>query len=167
MLPGRIAIVTGADCGIGAATSCALSKAGASVVLASHDAQAIERLAADIASSGGHAVAVPTDVTNPVSVRRLVEQTLGAFGRLDAAFNNVQPDAVPLAMKYEIPPMSRARGGRIVNLAPTPAVVQLTHTAALDFAASGVRIHAVTTGPHDSAEDIANAVVLLCSDNHP
>jgi short-subunit dehydrogenase len=165
MLPGRIAIVTGADCGIGAATSRALSRAGASVVLASHDTQAIERLAAGIASAGGHAVAVPTDVTSPMSVRRLVEQTLGAFGRLDAAFNNSHPDAMSLAMKYEIPPMSRARNGRIVNLAPTPAVVQLTRAAASDFADSGVRIHAVTSGSHDSAEDIANAVVLLCSDD--
>jgi hypothetical protein len=166
MLPGRIAIVTGADRGIGTATSCALSRAGASVVLASLDAQAIERLAVEIASSGGHAVAVPTDMANPMSVRRLVEQTLGAFGRLDAAVNNVPPDAVSLAMKYEIAPMCRAHSGRIVNLAPTPDVVHLTRTAASDFAASGVRIHAVTTGPHDSAEDIANAVVLLCSDDN-
>jgi glycine/D-amino acid oxidase-like deaminating enzyme len=160
MLPGRIAIVTGADRGIGAATSYALSRAGASVVLASHDTHAIETLAVKIASSGGHAVAVPTDVTNPLSVRRLIEQTLGAFGRLDAAFNDLPPDAVALAMKYEIPPMARARSGHIVNLAPAPDVVELPTD-------SGVRIHTVAIGPNDNADDIANAVVLLCSDAVP
>jgi hypothetical protein len=167
MLPGRIAIVTGADRGIGAAISRALGRTGASVVLAAHDAHAISALATAISSTGGHAVAVPTDFTSPVSVRRLVEQTLGAFGRLDAAFNNLPPDAVSLAMKYQVPPMARARFGHIVNLAPIPAVVELTRTAALDFAGTGVQIHSGPTGPHDTAADIAQAVVLLCSGEAP
>lgn len=86
-LTGHTAIVTGAGCGIGAVVSCALSRAGASVVLAGADAQAISALAARINSAGGHAVAVPTDVSNPLSKRRLVEQTLGAFGRVDAVLD--------------------------------------------------------------------------------
>ncbi|TMR90133.1 SDR family oxidoreductase [Nonomuraea basaltis] len=166
-LSGRTAIVTGAGRGIGGTASCALSRAGASVVLAAHDGLALEALAADISSAGGHAVAVPTDVTNPVSVRRLVEQTLGAFGRLDNAFNNAHVRGVSLAMKYEIPAMRRTGGGCIVNMAPTAdtqaAVIELTRTAARDFADSGVRINAVATGPQCSAEDVANAVVWLCS----
>jgi NAD(P)-dependent dehydrogenase (short-subunit alcohol dehydrogenase family) len=132
------------------------------VVLAARDGRTIEALAADIRSVGGHAVAVPTDLTSPVSVRRLVEQTLGAFGRLDAAVNNAQ---VSLAMKHEIPVLRRAGGGRIVNLAPTADVIELTRTAALDFAGAGVRINAVAAGPLDSAEDVAAAVVWLCSDD--
>jgi NAD(P)-dependent dehydrogenase (short-subunit alcohol dehydrogenase family) len=166
MLPGRIAIVTGASCGIGAATSCALSRAGASVVLASDDCHAISTLAAAITSCGGHAVAVPTDLTSPVSVRRVIEQTLGAFGRLDIAFNctgfnNVADSAVSVAMEYQIPPMARARAGHIVNLALTPAVVELTRAAASDFAQSGVRVHATADG---TPEEVARAVVRLCSD---
>jgi NAD(P)-dependent dehydrogenase (short-subunit alcohol dehydrogenase family) len=145
-LSGRTAIITGAGRGIGAVVSCALSRAGASVVLAARDDQALEALAADISSAGGHAVAVPTDITNPASVRRLVEQTLGAFGRLDAAFNNATTDAQPptplaelstdgfdtdvcvnlrgvfLAMKYEIPSMLRGGGGCIVNMASSAGV---------------------------------------------
>src|SRR5262249_57334153 len=42
----------------------------------------------EITDSGGRALAVPTDVGDPASVCRLVEQALGAYGRLDAAFNN-------------------------------------------------------------------------------
>jgi NAD(P)-dependent dehydrogenase (short-subunit alcohol dehydrogenase family) len=159
-LSDRTAIVTGAGHGVGAAASCALSRAGASVVLAARDGRALEALAADISAAGGHAVAVPTDIANPVSVRRLVEQTLGAFGRLDAAVNI---DGISLAMRYEIPSMRR--GGRIVNLTPTAAVTELTRTAALDFADSGVRINAVAAGPEASADDVADAVVWLCSDD--
>jgi NAD(P)-dependent dehydrogenase (short-subunit alcohol dehydrogenase family) len=167
-LSGRTAIVTCAGHGIGAAVSCALSRAGASVVLAARDGQALEALAADFRSAGGHAIAVPTDITNPVSVRRLVEQTLGAFGRLDAAFNNAHVHEVSVAMTYQIPAMRRVGGGRIVNLAPTADtqadVIELTRTVALDFADSVVRINAVAMGRHDNAEDVANAVVWLCSD---
>jgi NAD(P)-dependent dehydrogenase (short-subunit alcohol dehydrogenase family) len=168
-LSGRTAIVTDAGHGIGAAVSRALSRAGASVVLAARHGHALQALAADISSAGGHPVAVPTDITNPVSVRRLVEQTLGAFGRLDAAFNNAHAHEVSLAMKHQIPAMRRAGGGRIVNLAPTTdtqaAVIELTRTAAQDYADSGVRINALAAGPHDNAEDVANAVVWLCSDH--
>jgi NAD(P)-dependent dehydrogenase (short-subunit alcohol dehydrogenase family) len=138
-LSGRTAIVTGASHGIGAAASCALGRAGASVVLAAADGPALEAVARAISAAGGHAVAVATDLTNPVSVRRLVEQTLGAFGRLDAA---VDTDGVALAMKYLLPSMRR--GGRIVDLA-------------LDFADSGVRINAVAV--HAIATEVAAAIL--------
>lgn len=161
-LSGRTALVTGAAAGVGAAAACALSRAGASVVLAARGGRALATLAADIGSAGGHVVAVPADLSNPVSVRRLIEQTLGAFGRLDAAVNNAAPRGVSLAMRYQIPSMRRAGGGRIVNLAPNSDVIELTRVAALNVAGSGVRIHAVATGRHGSLEDVANAVVWLC-----
>ena len=85
LLSGRTAMITGASGATGAAAAHALSKAGASVVLAAGDDRAAEALAAEINAAGGQAVTVPTDLTSPVSVRRLVEQTLGAFGRLDVA----------------------------------------------------------------------------------
>jgi short-subunit dehydrogenase involved in D-alanine esterification of teichoic acids len=154
-LSGRTAIVTGAGCAAGAAAACALSRAGASVVLAARAGPALDALAAEL----GSAVAVPTDLTNPVSVRRLVEQTLGAFGRLDAAFNGT---AVSLAMRYQIPPMRQAGRGRIVNLAPTAAVLSLTRDAAVAVAGSGVQINAITTG---APTDVARAVAWLCSNN--
>ncbi|MGP3917504.1 SDR family NAD(P)-dependent oxidoreductase [Nonomuraea sp. 10N515B] len=157
-MSGRTALVTGAGSAIGAAVSRALSRAGAGVVLTDRDGQALEALAADIGSAGGQAVAVPADLANPVSVRRLVEQTLGAFGRLDAAFNHAEVGEVALAMKYEVPSMRH--GGRVVNLAATAgahtAVAELTRRVALDVAGSGVRIDAVAAG---SEEDVATAVV--------
>jgi NAD(P)-dependent dehydrogenase (short-subunit alcohol dehydrogenase family) len=142
-LAGRVAIVTGASRGIGAATSRALARAGAAVVVAARNQQALAALAEQITAGGGRALAVPTDVTDPVSVRRLVEQTLGAYGRLDAAVNNaagggrrptplaevsvedydselaVSLRGVFLALKYEIPAMLEGGGGSIVNMAST------------------------------------------------
>jgi NAD(P)-dependent dehydrogenase (short-subunit alcohol dehydrogenase family) len=139
-LDGQVAIVTGASRGIGAATARAFGDAGARVVLAARSEDALNALATQIADRGGHALAVPTDVTDPGSVCRLVEQTLGAFGRLDIAFNNAGGGGHPptpladvavedydsalagglrgtfLSMKYEIPAMLRGGGGSIVNM---------------------------------------------------
>lgn len=141
-LQGKVAIITGASRSIGAASARAFAKAGAAVVLAARTAPAIETIAEEINKGGGRALAVPTDVTNPDSVRQLVEQTLATFGRLDVAFNNAGTGHVPtplvdisvedfeaglranlygawLGMKYEIPAMIAGGGGAIVNMTST------------------------------------------------
>lgn len=87
-LRGRTVLVTCAGTGAGVAVAWALSRAGAGVVLAAADTGPLEEQAARIGAAGGHAIAVRTDLTDQVAVRRLVEQTLGAFGRLDAACND-------------------------------------------------------------------------------
>jgi NAD(P)-dependent dehydrogenase (short-subunit alcohol dehydrogenase family) len=140
-MAGQVAIVTGASRGIGATTARAFAQAGASVVLAARSEQALKTLADEISAAGGRALAIPTDVSNAESVRCLVEGTLEAFGRLDAAVNNaadVGQGLMPLAdvavedydrmisvtlrgvflsMKYEIPAMLGSGGGSIVNMA--------------------------------------------------
>jgi NAD(P)-dependent dehydrogenase (short-subunit alcohol dehydrogenase family) len=71
-LAGRVAVVTGASRGIGAATAEALAAAGALVVLAARDQAALDRVASRITDAGGAAVTVPTDVSKPADVGRLV-----------------------------------------------------------------------------------------------
>jgi NAD(P)-dependent dehydrogenase (short-subunit alcohol dehydrogenase family) len=71
-LAGRVALVTGASRGIGAATAEAIAAAGASVVLAARDSEALDALASGIRSAGGEAMAVPTDVSKPAEVERLI-----------------------------------------------------------------------------------------------
>jgi NAD(P)-dependent dehydrogenase (short-subunit alcohol dehydrogenase family) len=70
-LAGRVALVTGASRGIGAATAQALAAAGARVVLAARDAEALDAVAGAIRASGGDARAVPTDVARREDVEAL------------------------------------------------------------------------------------------------
>ncbi|HEY7323426.1 MAG TPA: SDR family NAD(P)-dependent oxidoreductase [Streptosporangiaceae bacterium] len=71
-LAGRVALVTGASRGIGAATAEAVAAAGAHVVLAARDSEALDAIAAGIRAAGGAATAVPTDVSKSAEVERLV-----------------------------------------------------------------------------------------------
>lgn len=82
-LKGRVAFVTGAGSGIGAATSRALVAAGASVVLV--DLKAPDDLAAEL---GGRAIAFAGDVTNREDMEAAVASTIAHFGRLDVCFAN-------------------------------------------------------------------------------
>jgi short-subunit dehydrogenase len=83
-LTDAVCIVTGASSGIGAATARRLGEAGAIVVLAARRAERLERLAAELP----RALAVPTDLTAPGHLERLVEATLAAYGRIDVLVND-------------------------------------------------------------------------------
>ncbi len=144
ILTDRVAIVTGASRGIGAATARALADAGATVALASRDAARLEQLAAEIEAAGGTALSVPTDIGDPDAIERMVARTLDAFGRLDIAVNNAAGGGHPptpltdvaigdfdsalainlrgtfLCLKHEIAAMLRGgAGGAIVNMTST------------------------------------------------
>src|SRR6266550_3641709 len=82
-LAGRLAVVTGASRGIGAATAAAMAAAGAHVVLAARDRQALDRVAGRIRDAGGQAMPVPTDVSDEAAVGRLFAE-VAAAGQLGA-----------------------------------------------------------------------------------
>ena len=79
----RLALVTGASRGIGAATATALAAAGAHVVLAARDRQALEGVTGRIKDAGGRATPVPTDVSDEAAVERLFAEVAG-LGQLGA-----------------------------------------------------------------------------------
>ncbi len=87
-LDGKIAIVTGAGRGIGAATARAMGEAGANVVLASRTAEQLEAVAADVRAFGGQALVVPTDVNENANIEALAHATIEEFGRIDIVVNN-------------------------------------------------------------------------------
>jgi len=100
----KIAIVTGAGSGIGRCVALALAQNGYSVVLAGRRKDRLEATASEAKRMNSPALAVPTDVRDPGSVRALFEKTREAFGRLDLLFNNagISDPAVPLEeLTYE------------------------------------------------------------------
>ena len=84
---GKVAIVTGGGSGIGKAAALALLGDGWSVALAGRRADALEQVA-NRADAKGKALAVPTDVTDPASVKALFETAVKTWGRVDLLFNN-------------------------------------------------------------------------------
>jgi NAD(P)-dependent dehydrogenase (short-subunit alcohol dehydrogenase family) len=96
---GKIALVTGAGSGIGKATVLALLREGYSVVLAGRRADALNQVQKEAGADGDCALAVPTDVTDPASVRALFDQTKTQFGRLDLLFNNAGTGAPPVPLE--------------------------------------------------------------------
>ena len=136
-LAGRVAVVTGASRGIGAATAEAVAGAGAHVVLAARDGEALERNAARIRGKGGSATAVPTDVSEVAEVERLfaAAEEVGTPSALvcaagvlrSAPFAEITPETWAeslgvnltgsfLCCRAAFDAMRRSGEGRIVNL---------------------------------------------------
>jgi NAD(P)-dependent dehydrogenase (short-subunit alcohol dehydrogenase family) len=92
-LEGRLAVVTGAGRGIGAATAAAMAAAGAHVVLAARDREALDRVAGRIRGAGGQATPVPTDVSDEAAVERLFAcaERFGPLGALVCAAGVLTP----------------------------------------------------------------------------
>lgn len=134
---GKVALITGGTSGIGKETAIQLGQAGAKVAIAGRRTEEGNAVVDEIKSAGGEAIFVQTDVTQEDQVKRLVEETVKHFGRLDIAFNNAGIDhggpitevteedyrkvfdinvlGVFLSQKYEIPAMLASGGGSIIN----------------------------------------------------
>ncbi len=150
----RVAIVTGAGSGIGQAAALALLGDGWRVVLAGRRAEALQETL-QLAGTGAQALAVPTDVTHPESVRQLFDRAVQAHGRVDLLFNNagIGAPAIPLeelsieqwkavvdtnlhGMFYGIQNAFRVmkdqnpRGGRIINNGSISATTPRPHSIA-------------------------------------
>lgn len=88
-LDDRVAVVTGAGRGIGAATAVAFAQAGADVVLSARTASQLEEAAAQVEQAGRRALVVPADLADLDAVASLATAAVDEFGRLDVVVNNV------------------------------------------------------------------------------
>ncbi|MEI2300940.1 SDR family NAD(P)-dependent oxidoreductase [Ensifer sp. MJa1] len=158
---GKVALVTGAGSGIGAAVARQLAAEGAEVVAADVDTEAVRLVAADIRANGGKAHDVAVDVSDAAAVERLVTFAVQTFGGLHLAVNNAGIDGdrktiasypieswhalmnvnlhgVFYCMKYEIAAMVAQGGGAIVNTSSILGAVALPTAAAYTAAKHAV-----------------------------
>jgi NAD(P)-dependent dehydrogenase (short-subunit alcohol dehydrogenase family) len=138
LLDGRVAMITGASSGIGAAAARLFAEEGAAVVLMARRGDRLKLLADEITAAGGRALAVAGDVADAEDAQRAVEAAVAEFGGLDCAFNNAGYGTVETAlhetpdevfdrtmdvnvrgvwncMKHQLPVMLARGGGSIVN----------------------------------------------------
>jgi NAD(P)-dependent dehydrogenase (short-subunit alcohol dehydrogenase family) len=87
-LKDKVAIVTGGGQGIGKAIALAFAAEGAHVVVAARNLANLEKTVAEIASKGGTAKAIQTDVTREAEIERMVADTVKQFGKIDILVNN-------------------------------------------------------------------------------
>jgi NADP-dependent 3-hydroxy acid dehydrogenase YdfG len=142
-LSAAVALVTGADSGIGAATACRLAREGAAIALVAGRRDGLDRVVAEVAGAGGHAVAVPADITDPEQAERAVMDTLERFGRLDVLVNNAEVMLLDTALHTMLEQWSRTISLNVSGL------LHVTH------AAVPYLIDAATTAPRQVA-DIVN-----------
>jgi NAD(P)-dependent dehydrogenase (short-subunit alcohol dehydrogenase family) len=158
---GQVAVVTGASSGMGLDTVRAFAAAGAAVVLADVDANALRAATDELAAVGHQALGVTGDVADEDQVAALVGRTVDTFGRLDMAFNNagimIPPSdaaddpaehfdrvtainlrGVWTCMKHELRQMRAQGSGAIVNCSSLGGLVGLPGRASYHASKHGV-----------------------------
>ena len=83
----RVAIVTGASQGIGRSTAIRLARDFSSIVLVARNRENLEQVAAEVRKAGAEPLVIGLDLAQPDAARQVVDQTLGAFGQIDALLN--------------------------------------------------------------------------------
>ena len=137
-----VILITGALTGIGRATALAFAKEGASVVVSGRRQTEGEALETELRGLGAEAAFIAADIRHEDDVRRLVDQTIARFGRLDVAVNNAGTEGQPgpltmqtpesyaamfdtnvlgtlLSLKHELRVMQPKGAGSVVNISST------------------------------------------------
>jgi NAD(P)-dependent dehydrogenase (short-subunit alcohol dehydrogenase family) len=174
-LEGRVAVVTGSSRGIGRAIAEGLAGAGAAVTVNGRDPETTRAVAGAITAAGGKSIAVPADLSKAAEAERLVDMTVGTFGRVDILINNagVSPyykpaeamtepewdevlkinlNGVFLCCEAAGRVMIPQKSGRIINMSSIAGKVALPRLIAYSSAKGAInqltRVLAVEWAPH-------------------
>lgn len=150
-LQDKVILITGSGSGIGRSTALLFGREGAKVIVNDLNAVHGKETVQGIEESGGEAIFIQADVTNPGEVSAMVEQIIAKYGRIDVLFNNagisgvgllheIEPEAwdkvmnvnirgVFIPSKYVIPHMMEQRSGSIINMSSCIAEVGLARRA--------------------------------------
>jgi 7-alpha-hydroxysteroid dehydrogenase len=181
----KVAVVTGAGRGIGAATAIALAEAGADVLISARTVDQLGSVSAKIEATGRRAIAVPADLSDLEAVAELVDRVRDGFGRLDLVVNNVggamprpfletSPGRLEQAFHFNVstahallrpavPLMLENDGGSVVNI--SSAIGRLSGRGYLAYGtAKGALTHYTPLSRLGDPEDIAAAIVYLASE---
>ena len=158
---GQVALVTGAGSGMGLSTAQAFAKAGAAVVLADVNEDALRSATDDLEVAGHQVIGIACDVSDEAQVAAMVDRTVSTFGRLDMAFNNAGIQVPPsdaadepaetfdrvtainlrgvwACMKHELRQMREQGSGAVVNCSSLGGLVGLPGRAAYHASKHGV-----------------------------
>jgi NAD(P)-dependent dehydrogenase (short-subunit alcohol dehydrogenase family) len=175
-LEGKVALITGAGTGIGRATAQLMAGEGAKVVVAELNTAAGEQTAQLIHQAGGIAIAIPTDVTDPDSVKAAIDKAVQHFGGLHVLHNNaggstnidntvvdapieefwrvIKLDLFGtfLGCRFGIPAIIASGGGSVINMSSNVALMGVPgrdcYTAAKGGVSSMTRSMAVEFAPN-------------------
>lgn len=150
-LAGKVTLITGAGSGIGQKTAIRFAIEGATVIVNDMDSEKGRETVAEIKKNGGKAVFIQADVTNPDSVKSMVDQIIDQYGKIDVLFNNagisgvgrlheLEPEAwdkvmavnikgVFLTSKYVLHHMMERNNGSIINMSSCIAEIGLANRA--------------------------------------
>ncbi|MGV9679041.1 SDR family oxidoreductase [Nocardia sp. NPDC003482] len=185
-LDGRVAVVTGAGRGIGAATALALAEAGADVAIAARTAAQLDEVADKIRALGRRALTMPCDLSDLAAVTAFADTAAAEFGRLDIVVNNVggtmpntflttTPEFLEEAFRFNVstahaltraavPHMLRGDGGSVVNISSmmgrSPGRGFLAYGTAKAALAHWTRLAATDLAPRVRVNAIAVGSVL-------
>jgi NAD(P)-dependent dehydrogenase (short-subunit alcohol dehydrogenase family) len=180
---GKTALITGGGSGIGEAVALGLGRGGANVVVADLNEEAAKKIADQITSAGGKAVAIGGNVGKAEDVKAMVDKAVSEYGALHLAFNNagiggpsgpvgdidideyhnlmnVNLHSVFYGMKYQAPEMIKAGGGSIVN---TSSILGLVADRDGIYAPYVASKHAVTGMTKAAAVSLAKEGVRVNS----
>jgi NAD(P)-dependent dehydrogenase (short-subunit alcohol dehydrogenase family) len=175
-IEGKVAIVTGAASGIGAACAETLARAGAKVVATDIDRTGGEGVVGRIAAAGGEALFLDQDVTEEARWPQVIAATEARFGRLDVMVANagiglmvpleemsladwrrqqaINLDGVFLSVKHAIPAMRRSGGGSIILMSSVAGLRGAAGLAAYCATKGGVRLLAKAVALETAADNI-------------